>query len=485
MKAFGNRLLGMTLLSLLIQAAHGARWTHEESLMISEAYTDNVRLTEDDREGRWATIISPNFTINGEGRRIRLSAAGALQFISNSAQTFYPVLRAQASAELVKRHFFIDANASASQITVNPLRPAGSPINDTGNITTNYHLSINPYFVTRLDDAADLRLDYRLGHDFYVGKEINDRSTHDFRFSLTDSVGFGPLSWGLLGDYSKTYYDSDNRTDTTRRSLQARLGYSLDRTLSAYASVGREWNQYTGSTTRNGGEVWQVGMIWQPNPRFSLDLGYGYRFFGHHPTVAISYRHRHSTFKLRYKEDLESGYYNGDIGGILADQDIAGHPQDPFGGGQLDGGGRARIADAALEGANVNRMLRGDYLLTGKRSRLSITASYSFRTWEARPDELRELELYARFDRRLAKNFSLDLGLGWSRTEDETDFRADTWDARVAVNRKLGRYTTLRFSYTHAQRDSNRPDDDYRENRVALVLNTSLRKLLRQAGIRP
>lgn len=485
MKALRSGLAGALLLVAADQMAWAAQWTHEERLMLSEAYTDNVRLSENDREGRWATIIAPSFTVNGKGRRVEVSAAGSLQFISNSDQTFYPILRAQASAELVRHHFFLDANASASQITVNPLRPAGSPINDTGNLTTTYHLGINPYFVTRLDDFANLRLDYRFGQDFYVGSEIDDRSTHEFRFSLTDATAFSSLSWGLLGDVTKNFYASDSHNDTTRKSLQARVGYALHRTLSAYVSVGREWNQYTGSTTRNGGEIWQTGLIWQPNPRFSVDVGYGYRFFGHHPSLSLSYRHRRSTFKLRYKEDLESGYYNTDVNRLLPDQDIAGHPQDPFGGGQLDGGGRARIADATLQGANVNRELRGDYLLTGKRSRLSVTGSYSFRTWEARPDELRVLDLYARFDRQLAKNFSLDLGLGWSRTEDETDFRADTWDARVAVNRKLGRYTTLRFSYTHAQRDSNRPDDDYRENRVALVLNTSLRKLLRQAGIRP
>lgn len=482
---YRHKLIYLLLLSMVAPIAMAAQWVHEESLMISEAYTDNVRLSEDNPESRWATIISPNFTLSGKGRRLQVSAAGALQVVTNSDQTFYPILRAHAGAELVEHHFFVDANASASQITINPLSPAGSTIHATNNLTTNYYVNINPYYITALDGWAKLRVDYNLDRNFFVGSEIGDYTRHDFRFSLNDGVIFGPLGWGVSGEVSKTFYDEDTGRDTTFKNLNIHLQHVFERTLTGYLNFGREWNQYTDTLTRKGGPIWQVGMIWRPNPRFTLDAAYGYRFFGHHPTVTLSYYHRHSTLRVNYHEDLESGYYNTGLSRILPDADLAGHPQDPFGEGRIENGLQPRIADAALQGANVNRVFQVDYLLTGRRSRLALTGRYSLRTWEVQPDELLEVDAGATFSRRLARNLSAELGLHWTRVEDETNARADTWDFRFGVNKKLGQFTNLRLSYSFAQRDSNQPDDDYRENRVALVLNTSLRKLLRQAGIRP
>ncbi len=83
--------------------------------------------------------------------------------------------------------------------------------------------------------------------------------------------------------------------------------------------------------------------------------------------------------------------------------------------------------------------------------------------------------------RRLEKNLSADAGTSFEHTDSESGLKADTWKFRLGINRRLGKYTRVRFSYTYANRDSNQVGDSYDENRLALTLNTSLSKLVKHA----
>ena len=484
MKGF-NKTTARSLAILLVlasESAFAAKWDFSESVMASVAYTDNVELVEDDTESAWALILAPNFLVNGQGRRLNVSIAGSLQFVSGSDETFYPQLRANANSELIKNRFFVNVFATANQQTINPLRPAGSPINRTDNLTTTYTVGFNPYYIEHFGDVADLRLDYNYRHQFYVSGDLNDRYNNDFHFGLNSGRRFSAFDWGLFGRYEKTTYQGDSASNTTFKSLDARLGYRLTRSLSPYFTFGKEWNTYQSSGTRSGGPKWLVGATWIPNPRLDMDFGYGYRFFGHYPYVSLSYRHRRSALRLLYTHDLESGYLPLDQQSILAQTDLKGNPVNPFAGNPLDLANPAP-GNYAGNGANVNKHLTLSYILSGKRTKLGINGSYSDREYVEEFRNILEWRVGLDLSRQLARQLAVSGITRWYRTENESDFRADTWDLGFRITRGLGDHTNLTFSYTYSNRDSNRPGDDYTENRLALVLHTSMVKLAKHAGL--
>ena len=485
MKSLVKMNLWMLLVPLVFMTsgtARAAKWDFSESVMASVAYTDNVELVETDKESAWALILSPNFLINGEGRRLNVSIAAALQFVTPSDETFYPQLRANANAELVKNRFFLNAFATAYQQTINPLRPAGNPINRTDNLTTTYTVGLNPYYIEHFGDVADLRLDYSYQHQFYTSGDLSDRDRNNFHFSLNSGRRFSAFDWGLFGRYEKTTYSDERSSDTTFKSIDARLGYRLTRSLSPYFTFGKEWNTYQSSNSRTGGPKWLVGTIWSPNPRLNMDLGYGYRFFGHYPYVNLSYRHRHSALRMLYTHDLQSGYTPLDQQNILAQTDLAGNPVDPFAGNPFDLA-NPEPGNYVGNGANVNKRLSLSYLLTGKRTTFGISGQYSDREYVESIRNLTEWRLRFNINRKLARQLLVNGNAGWRRTEDEFDSRADTWDLGFRITRGLGDHTNLTFSYTYSNRDSSQPGDDYTENRLALVLRTSMVKLAKHADL--
>lgn len=483
-KRFLPSLVGAIALAVVAEPAMTAEWVFSEGLLLSEAYTDNVYLSETDTEGRWMTIVSPHFVLTGQGRRMSMELAAAFQFASNTEENFYPQVRGSLTSELIEKRFFVDAFVNADQVTIDPLKPAGSPINATGNLATTYSVGFNPYWVEHFGSFADLRLDYDYQRKFFTGGDNtpNDREFNNFYFDLASGRAFSIFDWSLYGSYQHTSYQGNSGSNTTFKSLNARLGYALTRHLSPYVTLGREWNSYQTTGRRRGGDMWLVGAVWTPNPRVTLDAGYGYRFFGHYPYVDFTYRHRRSTLRLSYTEDIGSGYQPLDQSGLLPTTNLAGNPVNPFSGSPGAVNAAQNVDAFNYDGAYVDKRFKAAYLLQGKRTSFGLDASYSDKTYGDGTPGLLEWILGLRLSRQLGRQLSADARTSWERTETDDGFRADTWDLGFGVTRQLGPSTHLRFSYTHAQRDSNRPNDDYTENRFALVLNVPLTGLAKHAG---
>ena len=463
-------------------SAWAAKWQVTESVTLSETYTDNVRLEENDPEGGWVTIVSPNVVLSGKGKRMSTEFVGAFQLLSHAEKKFYPRMRGQLDSELYDRRLFLSAWLSAEQEAIDPLKPAGSPSNRTGNLTTTYGIGINPYWKERIGDFAYFRADYEYSRHFYTASSLGDRYQHNVFLTISDGPRFGPANWSLNSSYKKTFYQKGGASDTTFKSLSLRLGYDLTRSLSPYVSIGKEWNSYDTSRSRRGGDEWLIGTVWSPNPRLRLDVGYGYRFFGHYPMVDLKYRRRHSSLTLGYTRNLESGYGPSESQSFLATTDQLGNPVNPFAGNPGAIAASDGFNSLSRSGAYVDDTFRASYLFQGKRTNLGATARYSKKEYQLQPQKILEWRLRLTALRHVSRNLSADIWTSWHRVEDETDFRADTWQLGLGVTRQLGNYTRLRLGYVYANRDSNRANDSYQENRIAVILSTSMVGLAKQAG---
>ena len=121
---FKRAAFGLVSVSGLVYGAvaSAANWTITPSLSVSEVFTDNSGLVsnDEDRNSDFTTQISPGLAIAGGGGRSSLN----LNYSFN--QTFYHrdtqpdensnTLSAIGQVELWKRIFFIDGQASISQV---------------------------------------------------------------------------------------------------------------------------------------------------------------------------------------------------------------------------------------------------------------------------------------------------------------------------------------------------------------------------------
>ena len=474
--------------------AEAAEWKYSDGILFGAAFTDNVRLSETKEESSLAGVLTPHFQISGKGRRVSTKVSAAFQLVTDSDQILYPDIRGNLNSELVKSRFFVDAFFDAYQASIDPLRPAGSPIHKTGNLTTKYSIGINPYWKEHFGSFADLRIDYLYEKQIFDGgdDQPDNRDFNDFYFSLSSGRYFRVFTWNIRGAYEDTAYQDDSKSDTTFRSLDISLGYILTRHLKPYFSFGREWNTYEGSGGRRGGNKWLVGTRWTPNQRVNLDIGYGYRFFGHYPFVDLSYRHRRSVLRLRYTQDIGSGYYPRGGRNFYTSRSLPGTSSSlastsasTTATSALEGGVGGTTVDevdgTGYNGAYVDERFLLGYYLKGLRTTFSADVNYSDKRYAGgNPDYLKWI-VGLNIGRRLEKNLFVDARTSFEHTNSESGLEADTWKLRFGVSRKLGSYTHVRFSYTYANRDSNRVGDSYDENRLALTINTSLSKMVKHA----
>ncbi len=161
----GGLLILVSMLLFTPEASHAAEWSLFSNASLGGIYTDNVNLVEDDsdlKESRLTGVVAPSILARGVGRRIRVDLAASLIFNTSDDNPILPRYRAFLGTELVKNNLFFDASTTADQGRINPFAAAGSPVvNQTGNFTTIYRYTLNPYFVSRLNGNADLKIDYK------------------------------------------------------------------------------------------------------------------------------------------------------------------------------------------------------------------------------------------------------------------------------------------------------------------------------------
>ena len=155
---------------------HAADWNLIENLSLGGIYTDNRFLVEEGEESDLIGVVTPSILLSGVGRRSTVNLAASLIFNASEDNPILPRYNLFSGNELVKNNLFFNAIASADQGRINPFAPAGSPVvNETGNFTTIYRFTLNPYFVSRLNGLADLRIDYRYSDYLFSDDDVDPR----------------------------------------------------------------------------------------------------------------------------------------------------------------------------------------------------------------------------------------------------------------------------------------------------------------------
>lgn len=471
--AVKNGLLFLVCGSVLqAEVAAAADWSLGKSITVREVYSDNIELSESNKESELITVITPSMTLTGKGGRANVDLAASLELnnLGGGADSLNPRLRANADAELVKNYLFVDASATATQNTIDPFSASGSDtLNRTDNTTTTYTYSISPYWKNRFKRTAELEARYTYSGVSNSGDIADDSGGQAFLLALNSGPDFSKLSWNLTGNYRKTDYDAGSESEFI--SADATLGYQVNRKWRLNVSVGREWNDFASTQSEKDGARWSTSASWTPSPRTTLNFGFGDSFFGAVPSIDISHRSRRTVITASYSRDLTDTHTLLSNQDIFNETDPFGQPIDPITGNPLPlSGDLATLTD----GTFVDERFRASVTVTGRRTTVTLTGNHSRQISQDSTRDVTLMRIGTTISRQLSANLSANAGLDWNRDEETSNTATDTWNMRLGFSRKLGPKSNIGVDYVYTERDSDQLNDSYDENRISLNLSIKL-----------
>lgn len=455
-------------------------WLAKSGLSVGETYTDNVELDENGKDSKLITIVSPSFNITGTGSKANLKALASFQFhnAGGSSDSFIPKISANADAELIEDFLFIDADLFANQSLIDPLATAGnSSVNQNDNVTTTYNYTISPYIVRHLGRTADFRLRYTHDDQINKGDELSDSVKDSVLATLQSGKDFSRLSWTVTGDYQETTFDDNDSTgedaDNEKFSANIKLGYQLFRKLNFNGTIGQEWNSFQPADGDDPDDkFWDIGFLWNPTQRTSFDFGYGKHFFSTTPRFKFSHKMRKLTFESSYSRsltDTRSERRNTNPFGLTEEQLEAFDSVLP--------GSAQFITDNFTfqdQGIFVNERFDNSLSLKGKRTTATLYLKESKQIREDVADDSIFTSMGMRVERELSSKNTLTSRISWDEREEGSGDKADTMRFYLSLKRKLGTRTSVTLAYSLADRDSDRINDDYKENRISLNFSIEL-----------
>lgn len=440
--------------------AHAAEWDVNESLGVSvqQIYSDNIDRTPEGGDSSLSTRVTvrPAVVLMAQGARASVDLTGSLGYqIGGTDRSFDPRLDGRANVELLRDHLFLDATAAITENVVDPFGDITlDNINDTGNTTISYRFSFSPYYKTRFSDVADLTARYKISTTLHSEDGAAESGDQNFSVSLNSGEKFSALSWGLKTDYRLNSYADES--DREFVSTDASVGYRFNRKWLVSGTLGREWNDYESDESTIGGFRWTVNTNWTPNPRASLRIGYGGRYFGSTPSLDFSYNHRRSVATLSYSRIVTD-----------SNEQLATLQTDPVTGAIFP---VATLTNTVF----VDERITGTYTLNGKRSSLSFSATNSRQNYQdgSRDSELSKLgvSLSRSFTHRVRGSASLN----WFQQDRAANDSANTLQATLGLSMSVGQRTSLSANYFYSNRDADQSSESYEENRISLGLHYTL-----------
>jgi hypothetical protein len=448
--------------------ALATQWRVSSGVGVSERYSDNDNLSATDKKSKFVTVVSPDISLAGSGGgKITYDVLASLSHneSSDGSDSTNPALNGNANAELIDQILFFDVSSTINQNRVDPFRSTGDDAvsrSQSDNVTTTYSYTLSPYLVGRINSFADMELRYSYDEQWNSESDVSDSSRQAVSFNLNSGRDFAIFDWGLVGNYSKVDTDdSDNgqSNNDELKSADLRLGYRVNRKLRLRGSVGREWNDFESVRSDVDGKRWDFGLVWTPNKRTTVDIGYGERFFGNTPTVDISYRRKKSVFTASYVKELTDARSLRSQNSFF-DEDPFGNPIDPVTGDPI-----FAFPD---DGQIVDERIAFSWSRQGKRTTLTWRGDHSTQEPQSSREEVVFISSSLELSRRLTSKLSFDTSVDWENQENELNEEFETWRFNMGLSRPLGSKSNVSLRYTYTDRDSDLPDDGYEENRVIL-----------------
>lgn len=294
---------------------------------------------------------------------------------------------------------------------------------------------------------------------------------------LASGDNFSRIDWTLTSDYQETSFDGggfmgqDGENEQFTTSIK--LGYQLFRRLNVNGTLGQESNSFSPADGEDpDDQFWDIGVRWEPTARTSIDAGYGKHFYSTTPRFKFSHRMRKLTFESSYTRsltDTRSERRNTNPFGFTEAQLQQLEEVSP--------GFNQFLSDnftSQDQGIFVNERFDNSLSLKGKRTTASLYYKESKQIREDIDDDSIFTSLGFTLERKLSSKNTLNSRIEWDEREDGSGLVVDTSRFFVSLKRKIGTRTSVSVAYSFAERDSDRVNDDYKENRLSLNFSIDL-----------
>lgn len=470
----------------LSNTASAADWRLTPSISLGETYTDNVQLTNTNRQYDWVQSIQPRLQLTTDGPRISADITGGVDYLyfdRLNTDSLRPDVQGTATIEAVPDLLRVQANASVSETFINPAGSFSiSPFNDSANRQTLQLYSAGPTLYHRFGSFVDAQLGYQFsftnvnGTAVVVGgplaPTLNNTYLHRVDFQANSGDRFTRFTWDVTASYMNT--TTRDRTVTPPVSFnieqffsQATGNYQISSSLAAVVLVGYDHvgaNALLGpGRPLQGGPRYEGGF--QLNgPRTTLRVLGGWRFGG--PAVDADL-----TYNISSRTML-SGSFTQEITTSAARL--------------ISLLGLAAASDFATTFGLSPQFTLSNELYYSRRGQLNLTGSRGKNTFGFNAFiEHRSFRIVSQSDwvyggqvnwsRELNRKWSLDtLGLYTHQNFNVfTTQRDDIFAAQAGLTDKFARSFSASLTYRFSYRNSTVPTLDIKENAVTLLLTTT------------
>ncbi len=274
-----KRLSCLVIICAVSVPAAAVDWDIRPRVYAAETYTDNLRLTEDDKDGEFVSEITPGIEINAGTQRFEFDADVAVQNIfyvdesdENATNIFGHV---DLKSELVRNWLFLDAGVSSSQVNATVEGPRSRDnLNPNGNRADVVSYSVSPYvrhsfqnYVTLYSRLTAQKVDYSNPGS----SNVSDAELYSGLLSLNSGAYFNQTRWGL--SYYKSKDDVREIEEGTRKreSLNAYVDRVINRTVTFLVRAGETRNDISGIEEGTDGNYWSAGFRWTPSSKFYME----------------------------------------------------------------------------------------------------------------------------------------------------------------------------------------------------------------------
>lgn len=299
-------------------------------LTVMQTWTDNLLLTDQNKDAALVTTLSPGISISSNNSTLRGSLDYSLNGIaylkSDQPSRVQNSLAASAQAELVSQRLFVDMRASIGQqngsaFGLQSVPTAGSQGSVSNLANPNQRetmtFSVSPSLRGQLGSWASYELRSDLTQTEVRGSSLGDSRGNGGSLRI-NQANAGVLGWWLMASSQRVKPEAASSSRTS--SLRLGLNYRPDPDWNFTANAGRERSNYLGTTT-NGGTTTGATAEWAPTARTRLAADWQRHQYGN--SHALTVEHRLQRAVLRYADSQTTMLGNtGASGGAQTNYDL-------------------------------------------------------------------------------------------------------------------------------------------------------------------
>lgn len=298
----------------------------------SEAWTDNLRLSDRDKDAALITTVSPGISIVRNAGALR----GSLDYTLNGIaylKTDRPSqvqnsLSANFQAEIVPQSVYVDAQASIGQQSASAFGLQAVPTLgsqggvselDNPNRRETGTLTVSPVLHGQVGGLASVDLRGNFSMTEVRGSTLGDSRGSGGSLRLAQ-VSPGVLSWYAQADTQQTRPKAaqSNRNSSVIFGLM----YRPNPDLAFSANVGQERNDYLSRTGGNQNDfTGGLTAEWTPTPRTHVNSNWQKHAYGDSYGLSFDHRMRNSVWRYSDSRSVTLGN-TGAAGGVRTNYDL-------------------------------------------------------------------------------------------------------------------------------------------------------------------